>query len=183
MSVKQMEVTEKKIGDATFYIRPFPAFVAANISGELSALIAPMLGGIAPLIGGAKVDENGVADLMDMQIEDALPAFSNAFSSLSGDKFERLMKQLLINHENISVECETTEGEVKRLTYDLANEVFCGEVQDMFILCFEVIRINFKGFFKKLGNRFGLLQKITGLMTQKTEKKEEPGTANGESST
>lgn len=175
MAVKQMEVTEKKIGDATFYIRPFPAFTAANISGELSALVAPMLGGILPLVNGTKVDENGVADLMDMQIEDALPAVSAAFSSLSGDKFERLMRQLLINNKNISV-CsdDATDGETKLLTYDLANEVFCGDVQDMFILCFEVIRINFKGFFKKLGARFGALQKLTDLM-------KEPSKANGES--
>lgn len=182
--MKQLESTEKKIGKATFYIRPFPAFTAANISGELSALIAPMIGGIAPLINGVKVDKNGVADLMDMQVEDALPALSNAFSGLSGDKFEKLMKQLLINHQNISV-CseEATDGEVKKLTLDLANEVFCGEVQDMYILCFEVIRINFNGFFKKLGSRFGILQKIMALKNQMQMDTVVPGTANGESLT
>lgn len=182
--MKQLETTQKKIGEATFYIRPFPAFTAANISGELSALVAPMIGGIAPLINGVKVDSNGVADLMDTNIEDALPALSGAFSGLSGDKFERLMRQLLINHQNISV-CseEATNGEVKMLTMDLANEVFCGEVQDMFILCFEVIRINYKGFFKKLGSRFGILQKVMALKGQIQTQTTAPGTANGESST
>lgn len=186
MAIKQLESTEKKIGEATFYIRPFPAFTAANISGELSSLVAPMLSGIAPLIGNIKVDQNGVADLMDMQVEDALPSLTNAFAGLSGDKFERLMKQLLINNKNISV-CseEATNGETKLLTLDLANEVFCGEVQDMYILCFEVIRINYKGFFKKLGSRFGILQKIMGTknQTQTQNQVAAPGTANGESST
>ena len=184
MAIKKLETTEKKIGEATFYIRPFPAFTAANISGELSALIAPMLSGIAPLIGSVKVDKDGVADLMDMEIEDALPSLTNAFSGLSGDKFEKLMRQLLINHKNISV-CsdEATGGEVKNLTLDLANEVFCGEVQDMFILCFEVIRINYKGFFKKLGSRFGILQKIMGMKAQIQKQGAAPGTVNGESST
>ena len=44
---------------------------------------------------------------------------------------------------------------VRLLTEDLANEVFCTDVQDMFILAFEVIRTNYNGFFKKLGDRFG----------------------------
>lgn len=171
--MKQMETTEKKIGESTFYIRPFPAFTAANISGELAAVIAPLLASIAPLFGR---DADQEADIMDMDIDKAMPSISNAFSSLSGEKFESLMKKLLINSGNISVmNDEVTEGETQRLTYDLANEVFCGEVQDMYILCFEVIRLNYKGFFKKLGGRFGNLQ---GLITKLA-----PSSANTESST
>ena len=85
----------------------------------------------------------------ELHTEDALPVLTSAFSSISGDKFERLMKKLLIDNKNISVESEATDGEVKLLSYDLANEVFCGDVQDMYILCFEVIRLNFKGFSRK----------------------------------
>lgn len=158
--MKQMEVTEKTIGENTFYLKPFPAFVAVNISGELAAILTPMLGGIATLLGTKSDWTEGSVDIMDVEIEDALPALSQAFSGLSGDKFERLMKKLLIDHKNISVEGETTEGNVKLLTYDLANEVFCGDVQDMYILCFEVIRLNFKGFFTKLGAQFGSLKDL-----------------------
>lgn len=155
--IKQMQVTEKKIGDNTFYIKPFPAFTAANLSGEIGALITPILAAIAPAFGG---NDNTNTNLMDVQVEDALPHLSNAFSGLSGDKFEMLMRKLLIINKNISVEGESTDGEVKSLTYDLANEVFCGEVQDMYILCFEVIKLNFSGFFKKLGTRFGDLKGV-----------------------
>ena len=77
--MKQMETTEKKIGESTFYIRPFPAFTAANISGELAAVIAPLLASIAPLFGG---DADQDADIMDMDIDKAMPSISNAFSSL-----------------------------------------------------------------------------------------------------
>ena len=56
--MKQMEVTEKKIGDNTFYIKPFPAFVAVNISGDLASVVTPLLGGVAALVGG-KVGEDG----------------------------------------------------------------------------------------------------------------------------
>ena len=134
--MKQMEVTEKKIGDSTFYIKPFPAFVAVNISGELASVLSPLLGGVAALVGnsnGEVSSEDKPKSIMDVDVEDALPALTSAFSSISGDKFERLMKKLLVNNKNISVECEATDGEVKLLDYDLANEVFCGDVQDMYI--------------------------------------------------
>lgn len=173
--MKQLETTEKKIGDSVFYIKPFPAFVAANISGDLAALITPLLGGLAPLLGeGGNNEEN----VMDRDVGDVLPSLSAAFSSLSGEKFERMMKKLLIDHKNIAVMNEAvTGGEVQVLTYDTANEVFCGEVQDMYILCWEVIRLNFKGFFKKLGTRFGGV--IQGLMS----KAGNPSTTNGETLT
>lgn len=152
--MKQMEVTEKTIGQNTFYIRPFPAFVAVNISGELASVLTPILGGLASIVGGNA--ENG--NILDTDIDQALPAITQAFSGISGDKFERLMKKLLIDNKNISVEGEATDGDTKLLTMDLANEVFCGEIQDMYILCFEVIKINFKGFFEKIGAQFGSLK-------------------------
>ena len=84
------------------------------------------------------------------------------------------MKKLLIDHKNVSVEGETTDGEVKLLTYDIANEVFCGDVQDMFVLCFEVIKLNFNGFFKKMAAQFGGLTEAL---------KKAQNTKNGENST
>ena len=156
---KQMEVTKKKIGDYTFYIKPFPAFVAANISGELSQVIGPVIGSAAPLF--TKVADNSVDDIMNMEMDDALPIFTNALSTLSGDKFERLMRRLLVENKNISVRGELTEDDTELLDMDLANEIFCGELQDMFLLCFEVIKINFSGFFRKIAGQFGNLQGFT----------------------
>lgn len=176
--MKQMEVTVKKIGDSTFYIKPFPAFVAVNISGDLASVLSPLLGGVAALVGssnGKEDSEDKPKNIMDVDVEDALPALTSAFSSISGDKFERLMKKLLINSQNISVECEATDGKVKLLDYDLANEVFCGDVQDMYILCFEVIRLNFRGFFEKIGTQFGSLKELL--------QKKDPNTESGEIST
>ncbi|MBQ4121647.1 MAG: hypothetical protein IJD35_06500, partial [Clostridia bacterium] len=69
--MKQMEVTEKKIGESTFYIKPFPAFVSANISGELAALITPMLSGLAPLVGGIS-DDGANFDIGNVNVEDAM---------------------------------------------------------------------------------------------------------------
>lgn len=164
--MKRMEVTEKQIGGNTFYLRPFPAFIAANISGELASLITPMISGLAPVFAGKSMDQ-----VMTMEMEDALPAFSDAFSALSGDKVERMMKKLLVDHENISVDIPET-GKTEVLNLDLANEVFCGDVQDMFLLCFEVIKINFSGFFRKLGAQFGDLRGLMKMGSPSTESTE-----------
>lgn len=182
--MKQMEVTMKTIGENTFYLKPFPAFVAVNISGELSSMLAPVVGSIAALVGSDKsitdlddgaVSAENITSIMDTDIEKALPIFSQAFSKLSGDKMERIIKKPLVDHKNISVESEATEGKVSILTYELANEVFCGDIQDMIVLCFEVIKLNFGGFFKKLGVQFGSLKKSAQAAT--------PSGSDGESST
>jgi hypothetical protein len=149
----------KEIGGNTYHIRPFAAFTAANISGELAAVITPLLASIAPAVAGGEED----ASLLDIDTEQAAPALSAAFSALSGDKVESLLKKLLTKHGNISVE---TDGELKQLDDNLVNELFCGEVQDVFVLAFEVVKVNFGGFFKKLGSLSGNL--IGGLPSATT---------------
>lgn len=61
---------------------------------------------------------------------------------------------MLITHKNVVVELpvmdeddvETGEYSQEILDMDIVNEIFCGDVQDMFILAFYVIRLNFNGF-------------------------------------
>lgn len=155
--MKQTEPKEVTVGGMKFYICPLPAFKAANLTGELAGVITPMIAGLAPLFIGN--EENEDVDLMDIDIEKAAPNIADAFSGLSGDKVESLLKKLLIQGKNITVELEDENGngeaELTRLTEDVVNEIFCGDVQDVFILAFEVIRLNFNGFFKKAGNLFG----------------------------
>ncbi len=178
--MKQLESREVAVGENIFYIRPLPAFKAANLSGELAALVLPLVTGLTSLIPAGTTAENMGNGLFDIDVKDAGPAISAAFSSLSGDKIEAILKHLLIAGKNISVE---VPGErVQILTEDLANEVFCEDVQDMFILAFEVIRTNYNGFFKKLGGRFGpvveaLKQTVTPSQTS-TESSTSAASAN-----
>lgn len=178
--MKQLESREVTVGENIFYIRPLPAFKAANLSGELAALVLPLVTGLTSLIPAGTTAENMGNGLFDIDAKDAGPAISAAFSSLSGDKIEAILKHLLIAGKNISVE---VPGErVQILTEDLANEVFCEDVQDMFILAFEVIRTNYNGFFKKLGGRFGpvveaLKQTVTPSQTS-TESSTSAASAN-----
>ncbi len=145
--MKQFEPKDVTVLGKQFHIFPFPAFRAANISGELAALIGPMLGGLATIFGG-----DGTSNLLDVDAEKAAPAIAGAFDSLSGDKVEALLRKMLITGKNISVDYS---GETVYLTEDIANELFCMEAQGLYILAFEVIRTNFSGFFGKPGSLFG----------------------------
>ena len=162
MALKQMEPTKEKVGGYNFYIKPFAAFKAANLTGELSSVLAPLLGALAPLVSDQKE-----GSLMDIDAAQAAEALSNC-TNISGDKMEKLMQKLLLGG-HIVVELPDEEGETKaeRLDMDIANEIFCGEVQDMFILCFHVIKLNFNGFFKRVA---GLSGKV-GSASPKTPRK------------
>lgn len=158
MALKQMTPTVEKVGGNTFYITPFSAFKAANLTGELASMLAPLLGAFAPLIEDKKDSggETGGNGLLDVDASKAAEVLSGC-PAISGDKLEGLMRKLLLGG-NIIVEItdeDTGEREAQKLDYDTANELFCGDVQDMFILCFHVIKLNFNGFFKKLAAQSG----------------------------
>lgn len=171
--VKQTETTQRVIGENTFYIRPFPAFTAANVSGELVKLLSPVVGAIASAVGvaeGAVKDavpgiKDAATGFMEMDVGEIASKLNDALSGLSGDAIERMMRKLLVDYRNISVEGPATEGQVKWLDSDIANEVFCTDLQDMLILCVEVVRVNFKGFFSKIAGLFG---DQTGASTTET---------------
>ena len=93
--MKQLEPKQVTIGENDFYIRPLPAFKAANLSGELAALLMPLAAGLFSLFpdGGTEAGEKG---LFDIDVKDAAPVITKAFSSLSGDKVEELLRHLLL---------------------------------------------------------------------------------------
>lgn len=159
MAMKQMEPTKETVGGYSFYITPFPAFKAANLTGELASVLAPLLGVLAPLVGDG--------DLMDVDAGKAAEAMMNC-TAINGDKLEKLMQKLLLGgHIVAEVLNEAGDIEPQRLDMDIANEVFCGEVQDMFILCFHVIKLNFKGFFKKFAALSGKVESAEGKKPRK----------------
>lgn len=147
MALKQLEPTIQVVSGMKFYITPFSAFKAANLTGELASTLAPLLGALAPLAG------NG--NIMDIDASKAGEAMANC-TCISGDNIEKLMRSLLLGG-HIVVEENQDLGieEATQLDEDIINEIFCGEVQDMFILCYHVIRLNYKGFFGKFTSLFG----------------------------
>lgn len=158
--MKQQDAVQVSVGGITFYIRPFPAFKSANIFGQLTKIITPVAGGLLSLAGGSGDEKN----IFDLNLEEAAPALAGAVSDLSGSVVETLLRQLLVDYGNIAYDDPET-GSTMKLTMDKANELFCGEVQDMFILAVEVIKVNYNGFFKKLAAQFGsAIDRFKGVM-------------------
>lgn len=152
MVLRQMESKKVKIGENNFFIKPFPAFKAANLTGELASVLSPLLGAMAPLVGDG--------DLAEMDMNKAAEALAGSVM-IDGDRLEVLMKKLLLGG-NIVIQYEDDNGEEQqeKLDKDLADEVFCGNVQDMFVLCVHVIKLNFNGFFEKLATLSGKAEQV-----------------------
>lgn len=152
MALRQMESKKVTIGDNSFYIKPFPAFKAANLTGELASVLSPLLGAMAPLVGEG--------DIADVDVNRAAEVLAGSVM-IDGDRLENLMKKLLLGG-NIVIEYEDERGEEQqeKLDKDLADEVFCGNVQDMFVLCIHVIKMNFNGFFEKLATLSGKAEQV-----------------------
>ena len=162
--MSRMNSTTKTIGDKTFVLFPFGAFYAANLSGELARLLGPFLVSIFSI-----VDANS-SDLEGKSIGDLMPTLIPGFQSLHGDDLEMLLKKLLVNQKNISVQYRDDDGKLHTdlLTWDLADEIFSQHFEDMLQLALEVINLNWSDFFTKLRGQYGGLIGST----------EEPSTAN-----
>lgn len=156
--MKQFDPKDVIVSGHQFHIFPFPAFKAANLSGELAQIAVPLLTAITALPSGGE-GENP----LDRDLSELAPALSGAFDSLSGDKVETLLKKLLTQSKNITFEIEG--GDTVYLTEELVNEIFCCDILGIYQLAFEVIRTNFGGFFEKLGNLSGsVTEKVAPLM-------------------
>lgn len=83
------------------------------------------------------------------------------------------MRQLLIDHKNVYFEGVGDE-KPQLLTAEELNEIFCMDLQDMYLLAWEVLKLNFQGFFKKLSTQSGDL----GTLVEKVTKAKSGGTEN-----
>ena len=146
--MRQTEPKVEKINGIEFYITPFGAFKAANVSGELASMLAPFISVLLPLV-------NEDTDLMNVDVNKVANSISGN-SLIDGNKLESMVSKLILGgHIAVKANEELGIDEDQKLEKDLANEIFCGNVEDMFRLCFYVIRLNFNGFFKKLASQSG----------------------------
>lgn len=157
-----MEPTEVTIGEHTFYILKYPALKAANVLGKLNTVFSPLASGIVPLIGMIpSKDSSNKNSIFDMDISKALPIITNALTSLDGNTLQEVIELLVLKHNNVSVELTDNNGDTlpKKLNRDTLDDIFCGELQDLFFLAYKVIEINYKNFFGNLLTQFGARKK------------------------
>lgn len=175
--LKQIEPKSVTIEDVDFAIYPFGAMQAANLSGELGKFFGPMVAGLVPLILGDS-DE----DVLSADLKDAMPLITMAFSTLDGDNVEKLLRKLLIVGKNISCQYRDDNGGVVQsiLDQELIDNIFCQNIDGLYRLAYEVINVNFSGFFKKSLAQSGI-QNLKGTILSKmgnTEPLMEAGSAN-----
>ena len=112
--MKLQEPTEVVVNEKHYFIRPFPAFRAANISGEVIKVVVPIIGSVLPF-----VSTSGDTSVLDTDLATIAPEITKAFESLSGDAVEKLLRDLLVRGNNIAVDFN---GETKPLTEDLVSK-------------------------------------------------------------
>ena len=169
MSLKQTTPTKVKLGENKFFIRPFPALKAANMTGELASTLAPLLGVLAPIVADKASSGKSKAGMLDVDINaNDFAVMLSSCTSLDGDKIESLALKLLAQG-NISIEYRDEDGKTETdiLSEDLINEIFCGNIEDMFVLCFHVLKVNFSGFFEKLATQSGKAEQDEDTYTKK----------------
>ena len=160
--MKQRTPKKVTIADIDFFITPFAAFYAANLSGEIMSVLAPILSGLAGLLTSNMNGEE--FSLTDIKVEDAAGKLAPALAELDGDKLETLLRKLLINKGNISYSYSEDGIEYSgKLTYDEVNELFCQDVMGLYRLAWEVISLNFGNFLSKVPARSGNLGAVTVL--------------------
>lgn len=135
---------DKEIDGVTFHIRPFGALTAANISGDLASIASPLITAIAPLLMDDDIEKKSNEEVASEVVSKA-----TALESLDGAKVEKLVRKLLIQYQNIIVDVTDDEGndDTEIMNEDMMNQIFMGHVQNMFVLCWYVVEVNFQGFF------------------------------------
>lgn len=152
MAAKRMQTRKVIIDGIEFTIFPFGAWYSASLSGELAKVLGPIVAGLAPLF------LNGdVGSLLSRDLSEIMPGIMEALKSLDGDVIEKLLGDLLIKRDNVSCVYKDEDGRrvTEVLTMDLADELFCQNIDGMLELAIEVVKFNFSGFFKRTFTRLG----------------------------
>ena len=145
----------KELDGYAFYIRPFAAFTSSRVFTDILSIISPLAMSLLPaLFDDSEEDEE--KSLLDMDLEKAAPFVIKAFSSIDSDKMENTIKALLIREKNIHVgKAGDSSDDLTLLDHDTVNALFTGNLASMYLLAFEVIKVNYGNFFKKLSSQSG----------------------------
>lgn len=158
------KITKVKVGENEFFVHPFSAFDSIGLSGDLLKIASPILSAL-----NSSMLENGTGDILDIEIESIAPVIAGAVQSLNGEVVKDLMRKLLLS-ENVAFNDKET-GEAKWLKESDCDDLF-EDIIEMYMLAWNVIKVNYGSFFGSQGRLFGKGQKST-LQEAKTSKNTE----------
>lgn len=148
--MKQYQPTQVMVKGYRCYITRFGAIYATKIFGDLVKTLSPLLSLLT-----------GLSEGLDTQITPNM--IQEAFTALDGATLERYIHALLLDYENIMIE---HDGETERLTENVLNNLFMGQVDGIFSLMFEVIKDNYGSFFDSAESPFGkVLARVEKIVT------------------
>ena len=153
MKLKRMSTKDVDIGDFTFKLRPFGAMDASYIFGDVISVVLPIIGTVALSTGNAEEKSIAVSDGINLDSE----SVASSLGKLNGKELSTLIRELLLDHNNVSFRCNDDGGNFQRLTKDDFDEIFCMYFAGALKLCAEVLIQNYGNFFGDASNLFGNL--------------------------
>lgn len=154
MKVARFDVKNKKIGENTFYVRPLPPLTALRLYGDLQkTLTASLRGGLT-----TKGESDSITETLlnsDINIGNIIAQLGANFN---GEVLTQFTERLL-DKDYVSVK---PKGETEAVVLDeqMVNELFTGNILEMFKLEFFVIEVNFGDFFDLIPNLSGLQKRL-----------------------
>ena len=140
------EIKLKTVNDVVFHVQCFDPFTALRVLGDLQRVLSPIVGS---MVGSANATDVESINILSKSISNIC---NGLHEYVDGETLVKLI-EMLVREDYISVSIEG--GTPKRLSKDLVNLVFNGNPGGVLELAYEVVKVNYGGFFTIFKNLFG----------------------------
>ena len=111
MKLKRMSAKDVEIGDFSFKLRPFGAMDASYIFGDVISVVLPIIGTVALSSGNDEGKSIAVSDNIALDSE----SVASSLGKLNGKELSSLIRELLLDHNNVSFRCNDDGGNFQRM--------------------------------------------------------------------
>lgn len=140
------EIQLKTVNDVVFHVQCFDPFTALRVLGDLQRVLSPIVGS---MVGSANATDVESINILSKSISNIC---NGLHEYVDGETLVKLI-EMLVREDYISVSIEG--GTPKRLSKDLVNLVFNGNPGGVLELAYEVVKVNYGGFFTIFKTLFG----------------------------
>ena len=156
MELASYDVKSREIGGNTYYVTAFPPLKAIELLGDLQALITT--GAKDMDIKNADTKEEKTDSIFEKNVSVGA-LIAGIGSNLRGATLVSFA-QRIVSPENVSVQ---RPGETKPVRLDKAifNNLFTGNLKQLFLLINFVLEVNYEDFFEDAPNLTGFIQALT----------------------
>ncbi|MCD8201908.1 MAG: hypothetical protein LUD47_07580 [Clostridia bacterium] len=141
---KYDETKEYKVGGHSYFVKPFRAMTAVRLSADVLKIITPFFDGF--------VQGDNLSDLKNLDLSVIVDGLEKCLADTDGKQIEDALEKLLIRHDNIAVDYD---GQTQYLTEEILDEWMAGDIENIFVLAFYVVKENYQGFFARFSTQSG----------------------------